>query len=100
MSAPTEADVVRLKRVLRYLKSHPRGVYLYGWQPTADTLRAQVDSDWAGCEKSRKSTSGGLIYFGTHVILHWARTQTTIALSSGEAELGGIITGVSNGLEF
>ena len=35
---------------------------------------------------------------GGHCIRHWSSTQTTIALSSGEAELGGIAKGVSHGL--
>ena len=32
---------------------------------------------------------------GLHPIKHWSLTQTTIALSSGEAELGGICRGAS-----
>ena len=32
---------------------------------------------------------------GSHPIKHWSTTQTTIALSSGEAELGGICRGAS-----
>ena len=32
---------------------------------------------------------------GSHPIKHWSLTQTTIALSSGEAELGGICRGAS-----
>ena len=35
---------------------------------------------------------------GGHCLKHWAITQTTIALSSGEAELGGLSKGISQGL--
>ena len=35
---------------------------------------------------------------GTHCLRHWSSTQTTVALSSGEAELGGIAKGMSQGL--
>ena len=35
---------------------------------------------------------------GNHCIKHWPVTQTTVALSSGEAELGGICRGASIGL--
>ena len=35
---------------------------------------------------------------GGHCIKHWSTTQTTVALSSGEAELGGICRGASHGL--
>ena len=35
---------------------------------------------------------------GGHCIKHWSTTQTTVALSSGEAELGGICRGASQAL--
>ena len=35
---------------------------------------------------------------GTHCIRHWSSTQTTISLSSGEAELHGISPGMSHSL--
>ena len=36
--------------------------------------------------------------WGTHTIKHWSTTQKTIALSSGEAELAGIVKGAAEGL--
>ena len=33
-------------------------------------------------------------------VKHWSKTQTTIALSSGEAELHGIAAGIAHGLEI
>eukprot|EP00969_Alexandrium_andersonii_P100904 4451240-Alexandrium_andersonii.AAC.1 len=33
-----------------------------------------------------------------HAIKHWSTTQKTIALSSGEAELAGIVKGAAEGL--
>ena len=44
------------------------------------------DSDFAGCRRTAKSTSGGVITIGSHYIKSWSSTQKTIALSSGEAE--------------
>ena len=35
---------------------------------------------------------------GTHCLRHWSSTQPTVALSSGEAELGGISKGLSQGI--
>ena len=35
---------------------------------------------------------------GGHCIKHWSTTQATVALSNGEAELGGICRGASHGL--
>ena len=43
--------------------------------------------------KTRKSTSGGAIVRGSHCLHHWSRTQTTVALSSGEAELNSALKG-------
>ena len=49
----------------------------------------------SGGQHTRRSTSGGIALRGTHPIKHWSLTQTTIALSSGEAEIGGICRGAS-----
>ena len=53
----------------------------------SNQLEAFADSDWAGERKTAKSTSGGAIMWGTHLLKSWSSTQNTIALSSGEAEL-------------
>eukprot|EP00969_Alexandrium_andersonii_P021596 945476-Alexandrium_andersonii.AAC.1 len=53
-------------------------------------LRVYVDTDFAGRLRARRSTCGGVCVRGAHAIKHWSTTQTTIALSSGEAELAGI----------
>ena len=35
---------------------------------------------------------------GSHCVRHWSSTQPTIALSSGEAELGGLCKGAAQGI--
>ena len=50
-----------------------------------------ADTDFAGCEKSRKSTPAGVVMFGNHLIKSWATTQAVLALSSGEAEYYGLV---------
>ena len=62
-------------------------------------IRAYVDSDWAGCRKSRKSTSGGVLYFGESAVRGWS-TQAVIALSSGEAEYYAALKGSCAALGF
>eukprot|EP00969_Alexandrium_andersonii_P274365 12126182-Alexandrium_andersonii.AAC.1 len=57
-----------------------------------------VDTDWAGCRKTRKSTSGGMVRHGRHVLKAWSTTQTVIATSSGEAEYYGMAKGASQAL--
>ena len=93
MATPSESDVGSLRRVLRYLKTHPRSYVTYEWQKVPESLTCYVDSDWAGCKRTRRSTSGGVLFLGKHCIGHWSRTQSCVALSSGEAELNAALKG-------
>ena len=70
----------------------------YERQRKPGMVEVQVDTDYAGCLKTRKSTSGGILEFGKHVINTWSHTQAVIALSSGEVEYYGMLKGASYGL--
>ena len=59
----------------------------FPWQNMANTVTTYTDSDWAGCVKSARSTSGGIVMLGDHVIKSYSKQQRTVALSSAEAEL-------------
>jgi hypothetical protein len=61
-------------------------------------VRVYVDSDFAGCHKTRKSTSGGAVTWGNGTLKTWSKTQTVIALSTGEAELAAIVKGSTEAL--
>ena len=61
-------------------------------------LTTDVYTDFVGCTVTRRSTSGGCIMMDSHCVKHWSKTQSTIALSSGEAELHGIAAGIYHGL--
>ena len=87
MANPTVGDVVNLKRVIRYLSTVPVFSIYYNFQDPPTEITGYSDSDWAGCTRTRKSTSGGAIMLGKHLVHHYSSTQATIALSSGEAEL-------------
>ena len=65
---------------------------------TSLDIETYVDSDWAGCVQTRKSTSGIAIYFLGALITTQSKTQQTVALSSGEAELYAIGLGTSESL--
>jgi hypothetical protein len=97
MSAPTQKSWSKVKHIARYLVGKPRLVYEYRFQEHAD-LDTYVDSDYAGDFASRKSTSGGCVMRGAHLIKHWSNNQSVIALSSGEAELYGVITGATHSI--
>ena len=56
-------------------------------------MDARVDTDHAGCLKTRRSTNGGALMHGKHTIKSRASTQSVIALSSGEYY--GVVKGAS-----
>ncbi len=51
-----------------------------------------------GAASCRRSTSGGLIILGSHLIKSWSSTQKVTALSSGEAEYYAIVKRASQGI--
>ena len=85
MSAPTELALKAQKKLGRYVVSHRRLVFQYPWQ-TVEKIDAYSDTDWSGCPKTRKRTSGGCLMLGKHLIKSWSSTQASVSLSSGEAE--------------
>jgi hypothetical protein len=98
MAAPTEGSFAKLKHLARYLVHVPEAIIFYENQSPVFIMDVFVDSDWAGCPGTRKSTSGGFVVLGKHLIKSWSSTQATRALSSGEAEFYAIIEGASRGL--
>ena len=97
-SVPTMTSLKKLKRLVRYLAGMPRLVYKYKFQDAPACIDLYVDTDFAGCKETRRSTSGGVAMIGGCCVKHYAKTQTTIALSSGEAELHGIAQGCAQAL--
>ncbi|CAE7422522.1 GIP [Symbiodinium sp. CCMP2456] len=101
VSGMTEDHKAKVKMILRYLAGskacvltlRPR-VKLRPEMTSLDVV-AYVDSDWAGCVRTRKSTSGVSVFFNGCLLTSQTRTQQTIATSSGEAELYSIGLGTS-----
>ena len=106
MSKLTTRAWEMLKLFGRYLKGRLRLVWRYDWQVEQQIIDVHSDANWAGCKRSRKSSSGGTIAIRTHLIKSYAKTQAVIAKSSGESELYGVIRastdalGVSTLLEY
>jgi hypothetical protein len=98
MSSPRNGGWVSLKRVVRYLLGKPRLVWRFVWQDAPKCVSALSDSNWAGCHDTRKSTSGACIMHGSHLIKAYSRTQSNIALSSGEAEYYALVSTASEAL--
>ncbi len=59
---------------------------------------AWPDTDSAGCWRTRRSTSGGVIMFASHCLKTHSHTQETVALSSGESQLHGISQAATMGI--
>jgi hypothetical protein len=77
--------LVATKHVMRYLK----GTIDYGLSYDGDhnfTLSGYTDSDWARSVADRKSTSGCCFSLGSAMISWQSRKQSSIALSTAEAE--------------
>ena len=100
MSSPDEEDFARAKRLARFIVGVVAVEWEYPWQEEEETkvVRALVDSDWAGCRRTRRSTSGGILMIGRHPVKTWSVTQATVATSSAEAELYAMAEGASRGL--
>ena len=97
-AVPTRDSYAKLKRVVRYLLHLPRLVYVYDWQELPTNIDMYTDTDFAGCKSTRRSTSGGIALVGGHCVRHYSTTQSTISLSSGEAELHGIGKGIQHAM--
>ena len=92
---PTRTGVEALKRAVRFLIGMPRLVWSFPFQRHTTNMRVIVDTDFGGCQTTRRFTSGGIAMRGPHPIKHWSLSQTTIASSSGETGLSGICRGTS-----
>ena len=60
-------------------------VFEYGH--LAEELTVFTDSDWAGCNETRKSSSASVLMLGSHTLKEYTRKEKIIAKSSAEAEL-------------
>ena len=70
----------------------------FPFQSRPDKLEMFVDSDFAGCPRTRKSTAGGCALYGRHCIKSFAKTLPILALSTGEAELMAVVKGTTEAL--
>jgi len=87
MSSPTKGDLKKLRRLARYFIERPRLVMHFPFQLDDGIMKGYSDSDWAGCRRTAKSTSGGCMMRGGHCVKSWSTTQKSVTLSSAEAEL-------------
>jgi len=85
MARPLDSHWQAAKAVLRYLK----GTVDFGIEYTDSSdvqLTGFSDSDWAGNPDDRRSTTGYAFSIGSGIISWSSKKQTTVSLSSTEAE--------------
>ncbi|GJW60037.1 retrovirus-related pol polyprotein from transposon TNT 1-94 [Tanacetum coccineum] len=82
---PKESYLIVVKRIFRYLKGTPS---LGLWYPKClgFDLKGYLDSDYAGCNMDKKSTSGACQFLGGKLMCWSAKKQQSVAMSSAEAE--------------
>ncbi|PKU71137.1 putative mitochondrial protein [Dendrobium catenatum] len=85
MENPTETHLKAAKRILRYIKGTQNHGLLYS-HSNEFQLSGYSDSDWAGDQDDRKSTSGFLFYMGDTAFSWSSQKQPIVALSTCEAE--------------
>ncbi|GJZ47392.1 hypothetical protein Tco_0601224 [Tanacetum coccineum] len=82
---PTEKHLHAVKRIFKYL----RGTVNRGlWYPkdSSIALTAYADADHAGCQDTRRSTSGSMQLLGERLVSWSSKRQKSVAISSTEAE--------------
>nr|GFC14658.1 uncharacterized mitochondrial protein AtMg00810-like [Tanacetum cinerariifolium] len=82
---PTTSNFEAVKKIFKYLKGQPKLGLSYPRESPL-VLEAYSDSDYAGVNKDRKSTTGGCQFLGRRLILWQCKKQTIMATSSTEAE--------------
>lgn len=97
-ASPTKDSTTTSKRLVQYVVTRPRIVWEFFFEDQAREIDTFSDTDFGGCMRTRRSTSGGVAGLGSHVVKVWSNTQTTVALSSAEAGLTGICQAAGEGL--
>lgn len=92
-SRPNQEHYTAVKRVLRYLRGTTHhGITYHGKDTTAiqpqdhPILHGYCDSDYANDRADRRSYTGYAFYLGNAVVSWQSRKQTTVTLSTTEAE--------------
>ncbi|GKD35330.1 putative ribonuclease H-like domain-containing protein [Tanacetum coccineum] len=85
MAKPTKKHLEAIKRVFQYLKGT---IHMGLWYPkdNAISLTAYAYADHAGCQDSRKSTSGSAQFLGDRLVSWSSKKQRSTAVSTTEAE--------------
>lgn len=92
LNNPSPFHLKAAKRVLSYLKPTRNACITFGGAKCNGTLsiHGYTDSDYAGCQETRRSTSGYVFYIAGGPFSWKSKRQTSVTLSSTEAEYYGL----------
>nr|GEY39767.1 uncharacterized mitochondrial protein AtMg00810-like [Tanacetum cinerariifolium] len=82
---PTDRHLQAIKRIFRYLKGT---IHMGLWYPkdTDFTLTAFADADYAGCQDTRRSSSGSAQFLEGRLVSWSSKKQKSTAISTTEEE--------------
>ncbi|KAH9726803.1 hypothetical protein KPL70_008430 [Citrus sinensis] len=93
MHSPSEEHMDAVYRILRYLKCAPGKGLLFS-KNNVSNIEGYTDSDWAGDQTTRRSTSGYFTFVEGNLVTWRSKKQKVVARSSAEAEFRGMAQGV------
>ena len=73
---------MKLKSTLRFLRKRPTTTYLHEWKDHQGDVTEHTESDWVGWKLIQRSTSGGVVLRGSHLLLHYSRIQAGVPLAA------------------
>ncbi|GKE35526.1 hypothetical protein Tco_1454848, partial [Tanacetum coccineum] len=82
---PTKKHLHAVKHIFRYLKG-TANMGLWYSKDTSIALTAYTDADHAGCQDTRKSTSGSAQFLGDRLVSWSSKKKKSTTISSTEAE--------------
>ncbi|GJV21888.1 retrovirus-related pol polyprotein from transposon TNT 1-94 [Tanacetum coccineum] len=82
---PTEKHLHAVKRIFKYLRGTVN-LGLWYLKNSSITLTAYANADHAGCQDTRRSTSGSMQLLGDRLISWSSKRQKSTSISSTEAE--------------
>ena len=85
-------------RVVEDPQNKPRQVIRYDHQEPMSEVDVHSGANWAGWKVTRRSTSGGVVMRGRHLIKCWSKSQNVISLSSAESEFHATVKAAVEGL--
>lgn len=85
-SNPNKEHMEAVDRIMAYVKGCPDMGEIYRHDADKPDMHCYVDSDWAGCKDTRKSTTGYVVLLSGAPIAWKSKRQDTVAQSTCEAE--------------